>query len=1456
MADDITLTVRVRDMTRGEFAQIRQRMHGMDGDIRRVSRSASGASNETARMSQNIQGLSDRLQHLHSTGGGARSEMVHMRTTMGLLGRQLRLSARDGSLTEEEFRSLSDQLERTRLDFDHLARDVNRHSSEANTAMRAAAQQQRADQARQVADARERFRLMQRMSRAETAAYREEARRQTQIQRAATARQMADANQQFRNSRRLAQAHLAALQEEARRQAAIHQGESGRLRTASGSPDLNMGGDNSSSLNRMNSGLQSIRNTLQGVSGSSAAARRNIQLFNGDMNAMSRILRSALDSGSISRQDFDDLSTGLRLTDRTINDLRRSGDLSRSSFRSMRSEIAALRAQLRTLGGDGDMFGRMGARLLLFRRNLRDTSSGAGVIRRAFSRLGDWGLGGLMRMNNGVGSLTRGIVSLGRHFAGTTRIMKIFMLIMLLMAPAAQALAALLVAVLGGAFIALGAFALKGNAEVKAAFQDMKSTVGSVVKEAALPMKDDLVGAMRNVGIEARKMQPMLTRAFTAAGPLVDNVFGAITNFAASALPGFTTALEHSEEAMAGFRTGMGLIGKGFGDMFAIITKGNEEELARAWVTFGNEIRNALESLGEFMSTALNSGTASMLMIGIFRTLTGALNVMAAALDSVDLVLGSLFKHMADGISGFKSGENEMAKYYNDSGKSVKELKKDLSDLDKEIAKTKSSDMPDGVKETLLNSLQSERATILEAVASKEAAATAATLNHARSVSELIKQIQSLADLNRGYLDAVSAQEAAIDTAEEGYGKYGTALKFTKGQLDLTTKAAQEAYAFLSKIGQTTKEATDKAIEAKVPWDQVRERWKTGYDDIIRLGAGMNLSATDAKKLAEMIVGIPPTKEVIFKARTEEAIANLDSVATAFQSAPGEKIINVKALGQDALALLQQIGFTVTQLPDGSFQITAETADAKTNIGRVQAARDALKGKRIELSAADFASGIATAIKAAVNNLTDHNFTITAKYRTVYETIGSAPAIAGSAADAIRKQAENFGAHGGRAGSLPMKQFASGGSISGRVLEGRGTKKSDSLVARLSRGEWVMQASAVDKYGPAFMDSVNKGNFPGYAKGGSAKKKPGISAAAKAQRDGQGDLRRQMSLSRFGIMAGFGSTSMEKGLARSGGLDSLVNSLNSLNGVIKKAFSGSKESGLLKQLDRSGKALIQYEKKLTGVNKRLDSAKDKLNGLRQEANSLRESVKSNVMSATNITSAAGTDKNLTVADLMAKMTESRDKATAFSGALEGLRKKGVSKDIIQQIAEAGIEGGGLETAGSLLTASASEINSINSLQGQINQAAKAAGDSAAGAMYNAGIKAADGLVKGLTKQKKAIEKTMMDIARSMEKAIKRALGIKSPSKVMQEVGHFTAEGFAVGVKKNASKDDAWTSMLTAPPTAGGTGGASYGGGGSGTYVFPIYLGDKKLDEVVLDSNRRSVRTHGGNVQSTYGRKNG
>lgn len=195
-------------------------------------------------------------------------------------------------------------------------------------------------------------------------------------------------------------------------------------------------------------------------------------------------------------------------------------------------------------------------------------------------------------------------------------------------------------------------------------------------------------------------------------------------------------------------------------------------------------------------------------------------------------------------------------------------------------------------------------------------------------------------------------------------------------------------------------------------------------------------------------------------------------------------------------------------------------------------------------------------------------------------------------------------------------------------------------------------------------------------------------------------------------------------------------------GPIKAATSGDTERSLLRLMDAIVKGHMKMATALSKVNTALDKAKDRLNDLRSAASQLRDSVKSGILSAASITGGADDGKPVTVSSIMGGLVQSKDKATAFADALKKLSKKGLNKQLLQQIAQAGIEGGGLETAGALLTASKSELKSINSLQSQISSAASSAGKTTANSLYGQQIKVQEKLVKSLDELAKAIKKAM------------------------------------------------------------------------------------------------------------------
>lgn len=287
---------------------------------------------------------------------------------------------------------------------------------------------------------------------------------------------------------------------------------------------------------------------------------------------------------------------------------------------------------------------------------------------------------------------------------------------------------------------------------------------------------------------------------------------------------------------------------------------------------------------------------------------------------------------------------------------------------------------------------------------------------------------------------------------------------------------------------------------------------------------------------------------------------------------------------------------------------------------------------------------------------------------------------------------------------------------------------------------------------------------------------------------------------------------------------------------------------------------------LSKVSAELTKAKDSLSSLRSAASQLSGSVKSGVLSAANITGGARGEGPVTLQSIMSGLIGSRDKATAFAGALKGLQAKGLRSDLIQQIAEAGISGGGLETAGALLSASSSEISTVNTLQSQIASAAKSAGQTTANAVYGKAIKDQTAATNKLQASQDRLEKAMSNLTKSLNQTLAKALGGKAGGGI---VGMAAAGGLRsnltwvgeqgpelldlpAGSRVWSNPDSRrmaaapWASMLNTPRRGGGRGAvpaAGYGGSEQ-PIVIQVRIGEREFGELWVETGRRKVKAIG------------
>lgn len=146
-------------------------------------------------------------------------------------------------------------------------------------------------------------------------------------------------------------------------------------------------------------------------------------------------------------------------------------------------------------------------------------------------------------------------------------------------------------------------------------------------------------------------------------------------------------------------------------------------------------------------------------------------------------------------------------------------------------------------------------------------------------------------------------------------------------------------------------------------------------------------------------------------------------------------------------------------------------------------------------------------------------------------------------------------------------------------------------------------------------------------------------------------------------------------------------------------------------------------------------------------------------------------------DLRKQVSDTKE----FTGVLQNLRDLGLNDEMYDQLLGTGASA--LPFIKELLEGGKLSVDEINQLSKELDSAAGSLGSQAGSELYQAAVDSAAGIVKGLQDQQEAIKQEMEHIASYMVDAIKKALGIKSPSRVFAEVGTYSAQGLSNGLRK-------------------------------------------------------------------------
>ncbi|WP_228988588.1 hypothetical protein [Streptomyces sp. DH8] len=384
-------------------------------------------------------------------------------------------------------------------------------------------------------------------------------------------------------------------------------------------------------------------------------------------------------------------------------------------------------------------------------------------------------------------------------------------------------------------------------------------------------------------------------------------------------------------------------------------------------------------------------------------------------------------------------------------------------------------------------------------------------------------------------------------------------------------------------------------------------------------------------------------------------------------------------------------------------------------------------------------------------------------------------------------QARTSGAHGSQL------KYASGGPI-----EGPGTSTSDSVPIWASKGEFMVKAKSVAKYGVSFMRAVNDGtlNLRSAASGVSSGGASGLAGAG-------AEAGRGLSAGLRGAAADVDASARVMAAAVTSGVRAeleIASPSKKMKALMKDVGKGlilgltgekSKISATAKDLVKDiwaawagvkttkDSALVARVTKDTKKLQSLATARDKIAATIKAANEYRAGLKSSAQQAAGLSSLGLQDEEVSASSIQAGLSQKLVKVQQFTRYVASLAKRGLNKGLLRQVIDMGPDAG-YAYASALSGMSKSALAAVGKTQASLDHAAGNLSTLGADLMYDSGKNSAKGYLKGLDSQQDAIEKQMVKIAKSMDKAIRKALGIRSPSTVAEVPGgHFT-EGIAKG----------------------------------------------------------------------------
>jgi TP901 family phage tail tape measure protein len=188
---------------------------------------------------------------------------------------------------------------------------------------------------------------------------------------------------------------------------------------------------------------------------------------------------------------------------------------------------------------------------------------------------------------------------------------------------------------------------------------------------------------------------------------------------------------------------------------------------------------------------------------------------------------------------------------------------------------------------------------------------------------------EAMDELNGPTLDAREAArgyQEAIDAAAASVAEHGRTL-------DINTEAGRANQDALDGIAKAAAENANAIAANGGSYDSFRNSLLAGREALVVTAMAMGHSEAEARRLAESIIQIPDAAEVDIALPTyRQVVSQLETVHAKVKGLPPGHTVNVGVISDAAIRALQNVGYTVERLPDGTVKVTANTASAHNDL--------------------------------------------------------------------------------------------------------------------------------------------------------------------------------------------------------------------------------------------------------------------------------------------------------------------------------------------------------------------------------------------------------------------------------------------------------------------------------------------------------------------------------------------